>query len=275
MRSCYYPRIRALTARSVRVLLFLLPAVLLSPHLIARRTAAAAPKPPGSPNAAKASAPPVIVVGFVGGWVHDYNLVQSEVQLAMKLRTEYPSGLYAQIFENHKPRQAYRQIMRLLDTDRDGSLSPRERERARIILYGHSFGGSEAVTLARRLQKENIPVLLTIMVDSVQKPGEDDSVIPANVSGAANFYQPHGIIHGRSAIRAADPTRTTILGNFRFDYTGKPLTCGEYSWWDRHMARQHTEIECDPTVWGRVENLIREAIAGRNFASPRDALAAK
>ena len=270
MRSCYHPRIKAhSTARTARILLFLVPAILLLPYLIASPSAAAPSKRPGSPKApgAKSTAPPVIVVGFVGGWVHDYNLVQSEVQLAMRLRSEYPSGLYAQIFENHKPRQAYRQIVRLLDTDRDGTLSSREREEARIILYGHSFGASEAVTLARRLEKDNIPVILTVMVDSVRKPGEDDSVIPANVTEAANFYQPHGIIHGRRDIRAADPTHTRILGNFKFDYAGKPLACGGYSWWDRYFTRQHTEIECDPTVWNRVENLIREAIAGRNFAT--------
>jgi pimeloyl-ACP methyl ester carboxylesterase len=219
----------------------------------------------------KPADPPVIVVGFVGGWVHYDNLVHSEVQLATKLRAAYPAGVYARTFENHKSNQAYREIVRLLDRDRDGSLSPNEKQDARIILYGHSWGGSEAVRLADRLQKKGIPVLLTVQVDSIEKLGENDAVIPPNVEEAANFYQPHGMLHGRSSIRAADPERTKILGNFRFDYADRPLACGGYSWWDRYIAKQHTQIECDPAVWARVEELIRKTIKGqpvpRQFAS--------
>jgi hypothetical protein len=200
---------------------------------------------------------PFIVIGFVGGYVHHDNIIHAEVQLAAHLDEEYPSGVHVEAFENHRGKQARQRILQLLDTNHDGSLSASEKQQARIILYGHSWGGSESVHLAQRLAEDGIPVLLTIQVDSVAKRGENDSVIPANVAQAANFYQSRGFIHGRDLIRAADPSRTRIIGNFRFDYKTHPIRCPKYPWWDRYLARPHTEIECDPVVWDRVESLIR------------------
>lgn len=212
----------------------------------------------GTPAAANSVASPVIVIGFVGGYVHGDNMIHSEVQLAAKLRAMYPDGVHAEAIANHHAESAYPEIVRLLDTDHNGTLTDGEKRNARIILYGHSWGASEAVTLARRLQKSGIPVLLTIQVDSVKKRHENDALIPANVAQAANFYQPDGILHGLPRIRAADPERTTILGNFRFDYKEKPVRCYDgYGWLVRHFARTHAEIECDPSVWSQVENLIR------------------
>ena len=58
------------------------------------------------------------------------------------------------------------------------------------------------------------------------------------------------------AISAADPDRTEIVGNFRFDYTANPIQCEGYPWFDRVLVKAHTEIECDPKVWNQVESLI-------------------
>jgi len=224
-----------------------------------------------SAASARAGAPaisPVIVIGFVGGYVSSSNLSHTEAHLAAQIRAAYPSGVYAAAFENHKRDQALAAILRVLDADHDGSLSAREKQDARIILYGHSWGASEAVTVARQLQEENIPVLLTIQVDSIEKRHENDVVIPSNVAEAVNFYQPHGWIHGESEIRAADPERTKIIGNFRFDYSKQPVRCyAAYPWWDRRLATSHTEIECDPAVWDRVEALIRAKLSPTSSAS--------
>ena len=39
------------------------------------------------------------------------------------------------------------------------------------------------------------------------------------------------------------------------------MSCdGQYPWWDRFIAKAHTEIECDPSVWSRVESLIRDKL---------------
>ena len=150
-----------------------------------------------------------------------------------------------------------------MDADGDGTLSAEEKRNAHIILYGHSWGASEAVTLARELGKEGIPVLLTVQVDSIAKPGQNDTVIPANVAQAANFFQVSGWVHGRQQIRAADPAHTHIIGNFRFDYKTNPIRCEQYPWYDRLFMNPHTEIECDPRVWAQVESLIQSRISAQ------------
>jgi hypothetical protein len=211
----------------------------------------------GGDNVAK---PPAIVIGFVGGFIAHDNPVHSEVQLAARLRKEYPTGVDVETFESYRGKRARRAILRLLDTNHDGTLSLNEKEKARIIIYGHSWGGAETIALADALEKDGIPVLLTIQVDSVSKLGRNDKIIPANVAQAVNFYQPHGLIHGERDIRAADAMRTTILGNYRFDYKKSMLNCPEYPWYDRIFVKSHTQIECDPVIWERVESLIRASL---------------
>jgi pimeloyl-ACP methyl ester carboxylesterase len=146
----------------------------------------------------------------------------------------------------------------LLDANHDGVLSDDEKAAAHIMLIGHSWGGSAAVLLARELNRVGIPVMLTVQVDSVAKLWQTDAVIPENVAAAVNFYQPHGIIHGRSAIKAADDSKTRILGNYRFDYRQTPVRCEGYSWFDRFITPSHMQAECDPHIWTQVENLVRE-----------------
>jgi hypothetical protein len=228
----------------------------------------------GSPHetdfaAPRAASAPVIVIGFVGGFVNHENAVHSPVQLAARLRGAYPSGVYVQVFENHRRQEAYRKILEILDVARAGKISDQEKREARIIIYGISWGGSETVTLARELQEEKIPVLLTIQVDSVEKLGQNDGTIPSNVAEAANFYQANGMLHGRPEIRAEDRASTQILGNFRYDYKAQSLPCQGYPWYDRMLTKYHTEIECDPAVWNRVEGLIRGKLPVGDAANVR------
>ncbi|HXM40138.1 MAG TPA: hypothetical protein VN924_02745 [Bryobacteraceae bacterium] len=209
---------------------------------------------------------PAIVIGFVGGMVGHNNAVHSEVRLATHLRNDNPSGMQVRLFENRRSQQANREILRMLDVDHDGALSAAEKLNARIAIYGHSWGASEAVALARVLETEGIPVLLTVQVDSIEKPGEDDESIPANVAQAANFYQRHGILQGRRLIRAADASRTEILGNFLFDYKRHPIDCEGYPWYARAFMKPHIKIEADPSVWRQVESLIRSKLRADSSA---------
>ena len=203
------------------------------------------------------STPRYIVVGFVGGFVRRDNPNQGPVKLAAKARLDLPKNSYIHVFENRHRKAAYKTILRLLDRDHDGSLSSEEKSQAHIILFGHSWGASAVVLLARQLDELNIPVLLTVQVDSVAKPWQHDGVIPDNVGAAVNFYQPHGFIHGRSTIEAADASKTEILGNYRFDYHATPVKCQGKSWFDRTFTRDHVQSDCDPRIWSQVENLVR------------------
>ena len=197
-----------------------------------------------------------IVIGFVGGFVRSDDVKHPEVLFAALLRQRYPSTVHAEVFANHDGRNALRRVLHLLDTDGDGVLTAGEKKQASIIIYGHSWGASQAVTLARELGEQGIPVLLTIQVDSVHKPGHTDSTIPSNVRSAVNFYQLKGPIHGRPRIRAADPERTNIIGNFEMRYQNRQINCDNYPWIARHLNKPHHEIENDPLVWEQIASMI-------------------
>src|SRR5690349_20950347 len=80
------------------------------------------------------SKPPVIVIGFVGGFVRHDNMVHSGVQLAAHLREAYSSGAYVEVFENRRRENAYQKILNILDVNHDEKLSDGEKQNARIII---------------------------------------------------------------------------------------------------------------------------------------------
>jgi pimeloyl-ACP methyl ester carboxylesterase len=198
----------------------------------------------------------VLVVGFLGGFDRWDDPNRSVRKVVLDLRSR---GIFAEAVSNHKYRTALRFIRLALDTNRDGHIDAREAAAVRIILFGQSWGGSAAVRVARDLEREGVPVLLTVQVDSV---GLHDGIIPANVRAAANFYQ-HDLftIRGRGEIRAADPSRTRILGNFQLSYHSLFVDESDTSWARRTFGGSHVRMELDPRVWNDVEQLILDAVA--------------
>ena len=236
-------------------------------------------EPADSKNSASASsAEPVsvrsdrdsrpIVIGFLGGYVRHDDSVHTTVQVAKSLRDAYPNAIHVATFENRRSDDAHNLIVSLLGAKSASALTAEQKRSAHIILYGHSWGACAVVALARQLKTEGIPVMLTVQVDSVSKAGRDDQTIPDNVRYAANFYQDKGFIRGQPKIVAADASRTTILGNYFYDYSAHPIACPEYPWYTRFFMRSHIEIECDQNVWHRVENLIREQLPASLATSP-------
>jgi len=234
---------------------FLLGCLLLAGTILPRIASAE-----GASVSNQPASPENIVVGFVGGFVGHDNSHHGPVVLARRIRTALPDGTYVRIFENRRRKQAYSAILHLLDQDRDGTLSTQEKSRAHIILFGQSWGASAAVLLARDLRRQNIPVMLTVQVDSVAKLWQNDSIIPDNVSEAINFYQTHGLIHGRRQIIAADPEKTDILGNYLVDYRKHPVNCPQASWTDRLLTPSHMQSECDPHLWSQIEDMVRNRL---------------
>jgi hypothetical protein len=198
----------------------------------------------------------LIVVGFMGGKVSATNRVHREAQLIDALQQGYPLAIHAAIFRNRDGALALKTVLQLLDADRDGHLNDAEKSAARIVIFGHSWGASETVTLAGRLNKLQIPVLLTIQVDSVRKKSQNDGRIPPNVQEAVNFYQSEGLLRGRSMIVAEDPNRTKILGNHESSYRENSVSCAGYPWYARAFMKRHIQIENDPDVWSKIEALI-------------------
>lgn len=214
---------------------------------------------PGTP--AGTVQPLRLVVGFMGGRVHADNLLHKEATLAQDLRESTHGNLHVLVFANHNGGAALRDVLKLVDQNGDGQISDAERKAVDLAIYGHSWGASETIALARQLQAKNIPVALTIQVDSVQKPGENDSEIPSNVAEAVNLYQLDGLLRGRATIHAQDPSKTRILINQQYHYdSAHTVDISRFPWFARTFMRQHIMIENDPAVWDRVEALLRTAM---------------
>ena len=120
---------------------------------------------PSSENAANSE----IVIGFVGGFVHKNDSRHSEVQLGQRLQSAYGRRVHVDVLQNRQVGEAQQEILRWVDQNSDGNLSAPEKQRAHIILFGHSWGAAAAVSLARELQRDGIPVLLTVQVDTVSR----------------------------------------------------------------------------------------------------------
>ena len=199
-----------------------------------------------------------LVIGFLGGRDSWNDGRRSVRKLALKLRAAQMPGVHVETVENTKRELAVRLVRDALDRNRNGKLEQAERSSARLIVYGQSFGGAAVVKFAKQLEELGVPILLTVQIDSV---GRGDGVIPANVRRAANLYQDNGwMIEGEAPIRAADPSRTTILGNFKYDYSHNKIDLSQVPFWKKAFRYAHTRMEHDPAVWGQVESLMREEL---------------
>jgi hypothetical protein len=182
--------------------------------------------------------------------------------MALRLRDLSRPNLHVETVENRKRRLALELIRNAFDRDRDGRLDEQERASVRLVLYGQSFGGAAVVKLARQLESMNVPILLTVQVDSI---GWGDKLIPTNVAGAANFFQSNGLlIKGEREIRAQNPNRTTIIGNFEFDCRQKKVNLSGVSWHKKLFRVAHTKMDHDPAVWELVERIILDTVSPRS-----------
>ena len=208
------------------------------------------PAPIGQPDA--------LILGFMGGRDSWDDARPGVGRLAKKLREMGLPGVHVATIENTKRGMALELVRKAFDRNRDGGLDSPERESARLILYGQSFGGAAVVKFSRELKRLDIPVMLTVQVDSV---GRNDEVIPSNVAAAANLFQHDGFfVHGRAPIRAEDPRKTEIIGNFQFSYRDRAIDLSGVPWYKKAFRVAHTRMDRDPAVWSKVEELILSAL---------------
>ncbi len=207
-----------------------------------------------------------LVVGFLGGRDSWDNTEVGVGRLALRLRDSGIDRLHVETVENKKRNLAVELVRNAFDRNSDGHIDGPEQSSIGLIVYGQSFGGAAVVKFARQMEDLDIPILLTVQVDSV---GIGDGVIPSNVRSAANLFQRDGlIIRGEPEIRAEDPARTRIIGNFRFSYKNRQVDLTGLSWFKKIGRVAHAKMDRDPEVWNQVERLIRDAVEGaRGHAS--------
>jgi hypothetical protein len=68
-------------------------------------------------------------------------------------------------------------------------------------------------------------------------------------------------------IRAQDPQKTQVFGNFRYAYRGKFVDMSDVPLYHKMFPSVHMKMERDPAVWERVEEFIldelhREGVPG-------------
>lgn len=197
-----------------------------------------------------------LVIGIVGGWDRWDNPQRITRRIALDIRDAGLSGVFVETVENHKIELADQLIRRAFP----------DPVTTRVVIFGQSLGGREVVRLCRRLNETGVPVLLAVVIDAV---GNEDYTITPNVRAAANLFQRDSYwpIVGAKETRAADPDRTTILGNWQYHY--------DYRHWEGKVIEKpdfeeglrwrwmggHLRMEYDPEVWKRVRELITDAVA--------------
>lgn len=154
-----------------------------------------------------------IVIGFVGGVRQPEDVTQGVVQIGNRLKTLNQSGLQVSVYRHWDWKKAYQEIYQSFDQNGDERLTTEElRNAPKIVIYGHSLGGWAVTKLSRKLEKKEIPVELSVQIDSV---GVGDEVVPSNVKTAANYYQKTvPVLRGEKKIKAEDEKKTKIEGNF-------------------------------------------------------------
>jgi hypothetical protein len=207
------------------------------------------------------SARQAIIICFLGGFVKPSDAKHPEVWFARYLRDRYGPAVQVWIFGNRDEEMAVKKTVQLVTAG--GMRARKTAERPTIIVYGHSWGGSQALAFARDLGKNGITVALTIQIDSVRKLGQDGHTVPPNVFKAMNFYQRRGLTPGERHIVPADPSKTIILGNLEMNYDHLRINCSNYKWLSRMFNKPHHQIENDPRVWNSIAWLIHTELTAR------------
>jgi hypothetical protein len=153
----------------------------------------------------------IVYLGFVGALEPPNNKSSGVVQIRETLQgKEYPD-VCANSFSPYVWLEGLDWLMKHFPAHAGALTSQELAEAPKVILVGHSMGGWALMSVARELRNRNIPVELTIQVDSV---GITDYTIPRNVKSAAIFHANDALMFlTTKRLRREDPSQTTILQN--------------------------------------------------------------
>jgi hypothetical protein len=192
----------------------------------------------------------IIFLGFVGALEPASNKYSGVVQIRKTLQEKEYSDVCAKSFSPYAWTDGRDWLLKHFPSNA-GALTPEQlQQRPKVIIVGHSMGGWAMMSVARELRSRDIPVELTIQVDSV---GITDYTIPRNVKSAAIFHANDVLMFMTTKhLRREDPNYTKVVADVIVEGAG------------------HESITRDPRIRGlvmqTVENL-RTAIASNSIKS--------
>jgi hypothetical protein len=153
----------------------------------------------------------IIYAGFVGAMETSDHKSSGVVQIRDTLRGPSYGDVCANSFIPYKPSLGLDWILGHFPSHEGAFKSEELRNGPKIILYGHSTGGWAMLSVARELQRREIPVELTVQADSV---GITDLTIPSNVKEGAIFHANDVLMFMTTKrLKVQDARKTTIVAN--------------------------------------------------------------
>jgi hypothetical protein len=153
----------------------------------------------------------IIYLGFVGALEPAGNKNSGVVQIRKTLQGKEYSDVCANSFSPYVWTEGRDWLLKHFP-GHTGALTPEELQQSpKVILVGHSMGGWAMMSVARELRSRDIPVELTIQVDSV---GITDYTIPRNVKSAAIFHANDVLVFMTTKhFRREDPNYTKVVAD--------------------------------------------------------------
>jgi pimeloyl-ACP methyl ester carboxylesterase len=153
----------------------------------------------------------IIYLGFVGALEPPANKHSGVVQIRDTLRGKDFPDVCARSYSPYTWLDGRDWLLTHFPTHAGALTSAELRVAPKVILVGHSMGGWSAMSVARELRSREIPVELTIQVDSV---GITDYTIPRNVKNGAIFHAHDALtLLTTKHLRCEDPLHTILLAN--------------------------------------------------------------
>jgi hypothetical protein len=153
----------------------------------------------------------IIYLGIVGGLETPNNPRSGVVQIRDILHgRDYPD-VCAQSFSPYVWDSGLQWVLQHFPQHAGGVTKEELEVAPKVIIVGHSLGGWAALSVARNLKRSNIPVELTIQIDSV---GVTDHTVPKNVKAAAIFHARDALMFlTTKKILLEDPSQTRLVEN--------------------------------------------------------------
>jgi hypothetical protein len=160
----------------------------------------------------------ILYAGIVGALETSNNKRSGVVQIRNTLNGSGYPDVCAKSFSPYTWMSGRRWILEHFPSHPGPITGDELRRSPKVILVGHSAGGWAVLSVARDLSQKNIPVELTIQIDSV---GITDRTLPNNVKAGAIFHARDILVFlTTKKIKTEPASQTKLLANVRVKGVG-------------------------------------------------------